>query len=224
MSELSAAATLTVFPEDPTWFPCCGEVAQISGTNPRSGTGSVELANNGAFIGHQGTPFGTYGTLEYVKLDWFIQSFTDPGGFNQSLPPEIAVRFYNYDETGTFFLHWDTCSFAAGCDPQPVGSWRTTTLTRAQLALQEAEGNPLPATIPDDAPIQEVHLRASYSFGGPWSGFVDNVTLKFTGQDPITYNFEVHAVPEPKAWLLIGVGLLLVLRYGRRPVPGRPQH
>ena len=190
VSNLSAAATLTVFPEDPTWFKCCGDVAQINGTNPRSGTGSVQLANNGAFIGsQQGTSFGTYGTLEYVKLDWFIQSFTDPDGFGRSLPPEIALRFYNYGEAGTFFLHWDTCSPAVGCDPRPVGSWQTTTLTRAQLSLQEADGNPLPVTIPDDAPIQEVHLRANYSFGGPWNGFVDNVTLKFTGHDPISQQY-----------------------------------
>jgi len=33
-------------------------------------------------------------------------------------------------------------------------------------------------------------VRASYSFGGPWHGFVDDVTLGFAGQAPTTHNFE----------------------------------
>lgn len=215
LSKFGVAATVTVFPEDPTWFQCCGAVAEINGANPRSGTGSVELADNGAFIGNLGTPFGTYATLEYVKFDWFINSFANPQG---ALPPEIALRFYNFGDPHTFFLHWDTCSPAVGCDQRPVGSWQTTTLTRAQLTLQEADGNPIPQPVPDDAPLQEVHLRANFAFGGSWDGFTDNVTLKFVGQDPVTYNFEIHAVPEPETWVLMGLGLCLVLIHKVRQV------
>ncbi len=203
-----SADTQDVLPGDPDWFGCCGDISLISGTNPRSGIGSLEVANHGAWIGFTGTPYGTYDDLEFVSFEWYIDSYTSPPGPDIALPPELALRFYNYGDPATFFLHWDTCSPAVACTSRPVGSWQTTTLTRAQLSLQDAEGRPPPDPIPSDAPVMEIHLRSSYSFGGPWHGFIDNVTVGFAGQDPLTYNFEI--IPEPQTWTLMALGLLLV--------------
>lgn len=204
------AATVTVLPSDPTWFEFKGlpeSVAQITATNPRSGNGSVELENAGALIGHD-IPLGTFGGLNALSFEWFIASFTDPDGFGRSLPPELALRVYDFGDPRSFFLHWDTCSPAVGCAARPVGLWQSTNLI-GLLSIQQAENNPPPASlndIPLDAPITEVHLRTSFSFGGPWHGFVDNVTLGFTGEAPITYNFET-AVPEPGTLPLLGAGV-----------------
>src|SRR3954452_21455847 len=90
-SRASLAATTIVFPDTPEWFKCCGSLAQISDANPRSGNGSLELGDGRAFIRFNGAALGTYGTLESLSFDWFIDSFTDATGQGRSLPPEPAL-------------------------------------------------------------------------------------------------------------------------------------
>jgi uncharacterized repeat protein (TIGR01451 family) len=183
-----------VLPDDGTWFaytPPDGS-AEITAANPQSGSGSLELIKAGAdspvLIREIGAPgFGLLGDLDVVNFDWFI----DPAS-SDMLPPDIALRVYAYGDPRSFFLHW------AGCDPlacgdHPAGSWQTTNLI-TRLSIQPADGNPAPlslADVPPDAPIVGIHLRASYAGGQPWHGFVDNVTIGFSGQPLTTYNFEV---------------------------------
>jgi hypothetical protein len=161
----------------------------ITAVSPRAGRGSLELTKgNGsgsAFINESRT-FGTVGKLSSFAFEWFI----DPGS-SSSLPPDIALRVYPYGDPRSFFLVWNGCS-ATSCRTYPTGSWQRRDIVRS-LSIQQAEDNPPPARladVPPDAPIIGIHVRASYSFGAPWHGFVDNVTLGFAGLRPTTYNFE----------------------------------
>jgi hypothetical protein len=183
---------VSVYPDTTDWFAYTpdGSAAAITAANPLAGSGSLELTksygNGSAFINESRT-FGTVGALAKFSLDWFI----DPAS-SSSLPPDIALRVYPYGDPRSFFLVWNTCS-ATSCGPYPTGSWQRSNIVRS-LAIQQAEDNTPPASladIPSDAPIIGIHLRASYSFGTPWHGFVDNVTLGFQGLPSTTYNFEV---------------------------------
>ena len=120
-------------------------------------------------------------------MDWFI----DPAS-NSALPPQIALRVYEFGDPRSFFLFWDTCSEVTPCTPQPTGAWRTTDLM-GRLRIQAAEANTPPASladIPPDAPIVGIHIRADFGFGGPWHGFADNLTIGFGNREPIVFNFE----------------------------------
>lgn len=105
------------------------------------------------------------------------------------------MRVYPPGDPRSFFLVWNGCSPTA-CGTYPTGTWQRTELVRS-LSIQQAESNPPPARladVPPDAPIIGIHLRASYSFGQPWHGFVDNVTLGFAVSGrPTNDNFELEA-------------------------------
>jgi hypothetical protein len=188
-------AQVVVYPDTTDWFawtPNDSSVA-ITAANPRSGRGSLELTkaygNGSAFINESRT-FGTLGSLSSFALDWFVDSSS-----TSSLPPDVALRVYPYGDPRSFFLVWNGCS-ATACGTYPTGAWQRKDLVRS-LSIQQAGSNPPPARlsdVPADAPIVGIHVRASYSFGTPWQGFVDNLTLGFTGQRPTNFNFEV---PDP---------------------------
>ncbi len=180
-----------VYPDTTDWFPYTpgDSSVAITAVNPRSGRGSLELTkgngNGSAFINESRT-FGTVGMLSSFSFDWF----TDPAS-SSSLPPDIALRVYSYGDPRSFFLVWNGCS-ATSCGTYPTGTWQRSDIVRS-LSIQQAEDNPPPARlvdVPRDAPIIGIHVPTSYSFGGPWHGFVDNVTLGFAGQRPTSYNFE----------------------------------
>jgi hypothetical protein len=189
------ATQVLVFPTSPDWFPWTPDNSSVAITaaNPRSGRGSLELTkafgNGSAFINESRT-FGTVGTLSSFAIDWFI----DPAS-SSSLPPDVALRVYPPGDPRSFFLVWNGCS-PTSCGSYPTGTWQRSELVRS-LSIQQAESNPPPARladVPPDAPIIGIHLRASYSFGQPWHGFVDNVTLGFTGTGrPTNDNFELEA-------------------------------
>jgi len=138
--------------------------------------------------------FGTYGDLIAFAFDWYI----DPAS-SHALPPDVALRVYDYGDPRSFFLYWDTCSPTSPCFDRPTDVWQRSDILGV-LSIQAAEDNVPPASlsdIPADAPIVGIHLRANYSFGEQWRGFVDNVVLGFRGQKPTLYNFE----PDPLAEL-----------------------
>lgn len=190
-----ASAQVVVYPDATDWFawaPNESSVA-ITSANPRSGRGSLELTkaygNGSAFINESRT-FGTLGTLSSFSLDWFIDASS-----SSSLPPDVALLVYPSGDPRSFFLVWNGCS-ATACGTYPTGAWQRSDLVRS-LSIQQAGPNPPPARlsdVPADAPITGIHVRASYSFGSPWHGFVDNLTLGFNGQRPTNFNFEV---PDP---------------------------
>ena len=182
-----------VYPETSEWFaytPNDSAVA-VTGTNPRAGRGSLELTklmgNGSAFI-NEGRVFGTLGTLTTFSLDFFV----DPAS-TSALPPDVALVVYPPGDPRSFFLAWNGCS-ATSCESVPTGSWLNRDVAR-NLSIQQSGTNPPPARladVPADAPITGIHVRSSYSFGSPWHGFVDRLTIGFRGQPATHYNFEVR--------------------------------
>jgi len=197
---LTVTGLATVVPEDSSWFaftPAADTAAAITLNNPRSGNGSLELtktSNQGSAYLHEPNvlSLGAVSDLTSLSMDWFI----DPASEAQ-LPPELALRVYDFGDPRSFFLYWDTCSGLTPCDPQPTGSWQTTNLI-GRLRIQAAEGAAPPpaslAEIPPDAPIVGIHLRTNFGNGRPWHGFVDNVAIGFGGRSPIVFNFEPFGV------------------------------
>ncbi len=163
----------------------------ITGTSPKAGRGSLELtksAGNGSAFINEGRVFGTLGALSTFALDFLI----DPAS-TSALPPDVALVVYPPGDPRSFFLAWNGCS-ATSCDSYPTGAWQRRDVARS-LVIQQSGTNPPPARladVPRDAPITGIHLRSSYSFGSPWHGFVDRVTLGFRGQPARLYNFEVR--------------------------------
>lgn len=189
------ATNVVVLPGDPGWFPYTppGTAADISARNPRSGLGSLELVTgasaSSAFTHEIPLPgLGTYGQLSSLGFDWFI----DAGSYG-ALPPDLALRVYEYGDPRSFYLHWDTCSPQVPCLQYATGSWQSTDLL-GRLSIQPAESGVAPASladIPPDAPIVGVHVRGGWGSGHPWSGYVDNVRIGFGSEPPTIFNFEV---------------------------------
>jgi hypothetical protein len=190
-----------VLPGDPAWFGyASGGVSAITNANPRDGLGSLEMSRNAgpssfAGLGRNIPPpgLGTYGNLNVYNYDWFI----DPAN-SSHVPPNIRIRVYPFGDSRSFFLFWNGCTLSPACTGHPAGSWQTTNLLH-RLTIVPAENNTPPgslAEIPPDAPINSIYIDSNYSSGQAWHGFVDNVTIGFTGQMPITYNFE-PAPPPP---------------------------
>lgn len=173
-----------------TWTPDGSSVA-ITGANPRSGRGSLELtkfSGGGSAFMNSSRVFGTVGTLSTFSLDFFV----DPSS-SSALPPDVALLVYPASDPRSFFLVWNGCS-PTSCESYPTGAWQTKDIVR-NLSIQQFGSNPPPLRLSDvsaDAPITAIHVRASYSYASPWHGFVDNVTLGFRGQPATRYNFEVR--------------------------------
>jgi hypothetical protein len=186
---------IVVRPGDPDWFfYSSGGTSGITPTAPRAGFGSLEMTRNAGpntFAGFgRNIPLpglGTWGNLNAYNYDWFI----DPAN-GIHVPPNIRIRVYPFGDTRSFFLFWDGCTLSPSCTGHPAGSWQTTNLLH-RLTIVRAENNTPPgslAEIPPDAPINSIYIDSNYSSGQAWHGFVDNVTIGFAGQSPITFNFE----------------------------------
>jgi hypothetical protein len=184
-----------VRPGDAPWFGyASGGVSAITNANPRSGLGSLEMSRNAgpssfAGLGRNDPPpgFGTLGNLNVYNYDWFL----DPANASR-VPPNIRIRVYPFGDPRTFFLWWNGCLPTQGCIDHPAGSWQTTNLI-GHLTITRAENNPPPISLDQvspDAPISSIYIDSNYAFNQAWHGFVDNVTIGFTGQAPITFNFE----------------------------------
>lgn len=183
---------LLVYPGDSGWTGTAtppSSVARISGYAPRSGLGSLELAgtdeNGATFVtGGASWDFGTFGDLNALELDWFV----DPAS-TSIVHPDVALRIYPEGDPKTFWLRWD-----ASGPPPSAGVWHHSSLL-GSLLIEQAEGDPPPATvgdIPANAPITQVHLRRVTV--GYYRGCVDDLSVGFTGHQPLTFNFEVVPV------------------------------
>ncbi len=186
------AGELLVYPGDPGWAGTAAppsSVARISGYAPRSGLGSLELAGTGdhgaTFVtGGALWDFGTFGDLNELSVDWFV----DPAS-TSIVHPDVSLRIYPEGDPKTFWLRWDTSG-----PPPSAGVWHHSSLL-GSLVIEQAEGDPPPPTvgdIPANAPITQVHLRRIA--GDYYRGCVDDLSVGFTGHQPLTFNFEVVPV------------------------------
>jgi hypothetical protein len=202
-----------VTPENPNgWsvFSVAQGSAQITGTNPRSGNGSLELidptSNSVAALirgDSRDQGYGLWSNLNVFHFDWFIAADS-----KTVASPDIALRIYRFGDPRSFFLQIVPCT--SSC---PVGSWQSASAT-GHFTIQAADGNIPPASIaaiPPDAFVSEIHLRGAFPAGGASHGFVDNVRIGFVGEQAITFNFEASATitpPQPVSGANVSVGAL----------------
>jgi hypothetical protein len=90
-----------IYPGDPRWlldknvYPSAANLATaaITGTNPRSGNGSLELTTSGslfdwAFFKRAAEPWGLLAELNCLSFDWWRDSYTLPN----PAPPELTAE------------------------------------------------------------------------------------------------------------------------------------
>jgi VCBS repeat-containing protein len=193
-------ALVTVLPGQAPWSPFTppGTVAEISRRHFRSGNGSLELVRSitasSSYGAYSPAGFGAVGQLSALSFDWLTETSSEA-----ALPPSIFLRVYEFGDPRTFFLQWNGCQ--PSCQPHPMGAWQITDLI-GRLVIAPGEGGARPASfaaIPSDALITGINVSASFAFGRPWSGFVDNVTIGFGGQTPTRYNFEATFTTSTRA-------------------------
>ena len=183
-----------VLPGDPQWVALTppGTASEVSATQPRSGLGSLELVTginrNARFAHTPAAPLGTYAQLSAFSYNWYI----DPESM-ASVPALMKLRVYGASDPRTFLIGWNPCQPA--CAPQQTGTWQTTN-SLVNLSLFRGEFGALPnslAEIPPDAPITGIVIDGNFASGGPWFGYVDNVTVGFGASPPAVFNFEVNS-------------------------------
>ncbi len=197
---LVRAGEIQVLPDDSSWGVYVNEgspaTAAITAAKPRAGLGSLEFntppaVDSAAFLtGFEAPGPGTFADLQSVDLDWL----TDP----LSSHPEalsVAVAFYFDGDSRSFWLVSHGCT--SDCDTLPTGLWHRTSTTRNDLEVVPG-GPDAPTTLEEiasGAPVSGIHLWPPWANQEGWHGFIDEVTLTFTGQQPTIWNFEVASPP-----------------------------
>jgi len=207
------ASVVNVYPGDPNWwaFQTGSSSVEITGTNPRSGNGSLEFFGGTTgysnFLRDLSYLDETWGDLNALSLDWYVDSVSGYAGH-----PNPALELHWTE--GYFYVSW-----AGGTGV--TDTWQTTDW-KSLLSLDTGIPGTTPpgsmGEIPSTATLVSLHLRSATNNpldnpGPTWHAFVDNVTLGLTGQS-VTFNFEESAVPEPGSVLLFasGLGLAALVR------------
>lgn len=221
--------------------------AAITGVNPRSGNGSVQMSltdgsGKADYVYGWGFVAGrTLGNLSALSYDWYRSGNSSAAGF---MP---ALRL-SYDADGSAATTADRgyLVFEQVYNPNAASvvsdQWVSTdVMTKNMWQRQfspgftvESYGVSLADWIsgsnqPDNADrlgansaILGIEFGIGSGWNGSFNGFVDNVTYGFSGAST-TFNFETAsaaAVPEPGSFMLMGLGAFGLLA-ARKRKPGR---
>lgn len=243
------ATTITVTPEDlgtPAGWNVvnvrAGSAAAITGTNARSGNGSVEMAlsDNGGkadFALTWGYVEGrTLGNLDALGYDWFRSA---GGSATAHLQPALRLV---YDADGSAataadrgYLVWEQVYNGGGLVEERWTSsdilggnfWMRqhspgNTVERYNVSLAQWMSGARPGAPADvlgaNTAILGLEFGIGSGWGGSFAGFVDNVGIGFRGQGTTVYNFETRSgdVPEPGSLALLGLGVAAVVAAHKR--------
>lgn len=244
------ATTITVTPDDlgpglNTWNVANvreHSSAAISGTQARSGNGSVEMSlvnGNGKadYVYSWGYVDGrTLGNLNALSYDWLRSS---GGSAAAHLQPALRLSYDADGNPGTSFdrgyLVWEQVYNGGGLVED---RWTTSdilggnfwmrqfspgnTVERYDVSLAEWIDGPRPGAPADLLGVNTAILGIEFGIGSGWNGsfagYVDKVTVGFKGQGATTWNFETRRsdVPEPGSFALLGLGLAAVAVVARK--------
>lgn len=220
------AVEVVVYPTDPSWMSTGnsgGGASAITAAAPRSGNGSLELWGDRTRFLSTGN-FGLLKDLESFTFEWSVAANSSSLLGVYYTP---ALRLHIQDGSQTSQLIWEGA----------YNGWYTTGFTYGQWYSSGAGDNfwqwvtgagdsgIYDRSISEwsnyyspNAYIAAISVGVGSSVGAGYHAFADNVTLKFTGNEPVTYNFEVQALPgvpdKGASWMLLGtaVSVLAALR------------
>ena len=217
-------------------------VAAISGANPRSGNGSVQMSlTNDSGKADYAYTWGfkadrTLGSLNSLGYDWFR------AGGDSAAHLQPAMRLL-YDADGDAsstgdqgYLVWEQIYQGA---PTLQGQWVSSDIlggnfwqrqfspgntvedfdmTLAQWTAGMAPGVATFDRLSGATAILGIEFGIGSGWGGTFDGFVDNVRVGFAGADATTFNFELERndVPEPASLALLALGAFGIAAARRR--------
>ncbi len=218
----------------------------ISGDQPRNGDGSLALhgvngsshwelsyhegIQSGGFLNlfSTGTSLGLVSDLDTLSFDWLRIDNATP---SSPAAPVFKLLLWDGNAPGTFsgynttYLTWEGAYNGVNKANHAAGEWHTTSILDGNFWQQGTHNqSPLPL-IGLDAFANYHVVGVRVGFGSGWNNetemYIDNVSFGFTGQEAITFNFNltdtpVSPVPEPSTYGMIGAVLLLGLIVHRR--------
>lgn len=217
-------------------------VAAISGANPRSGNGSVQMSlTDGSGKADYAYTWGfradrTLGSLDSLGYDWFRAG----GSSAAHLQPAMRLLYdadgdaSSSDDRG--YLIWEQTYQGA---PTLQGQWVSSdilggnfwqrqfspgnTVEDFDMTLAQWAAGMAPNVTPFDrlsgsTSILGIEFGIGSGWGGTFDGFVDNVRVGFAGADATTFNFELERkdVPEPASLALLALGAFGIAAARRR--------
>lgn len=237
----SSAAVVTVLPTDTNWANPAGEnsgngSSAITGTEARSGNGSLELfGDRTRFIG-LGNPYSAASNLGLLSdvlafsFDWMIAAGSAAGPTPGYTP---ALRLHIWDGNQRSELIWEgayngtpgTTSqgtwYSSGANDnfwrfqtgigqtnQPIGGAMVTQSLANWVAGASNNGTDWYS---DQAYVAAISIGVGSSASSGYHAFADNVVFNTVSGGERTFNFEVAAtgaVPEPTTVALVGLALL----------------
>jgi len=232
LASAAQAGIVTVTQTDPQGWAAenvrySGSVA-ITDTQPRSGNGSLEFSSMGgsdkADYAYYAS-MGSLGALDALSYDWYRDSSSGaPGHLNP------AFRLIVYDSVANeySYLIWEGVYNGYNAANLPTDAWTTEdildgyfwqrNITQGLTVEQYNHDLSYWATQLNNATIVGLNVGIGSGWAGSFLGFVDNVTIGFTGADATTWNFETDSVPvpEPASILMLGAAAFGVFAARRR--------
>ncbi len=205
-----------------------GAVA-ITDTQPRSGNGSLEFSSTGgsdkADYAYYAS-MGSLGALDALSYDWYRDGSSTAGGH---LNPVFRLIVFDSVAGEYSYLIWEGVYNGYNAANLPTDAWTTEDILggyfwQRNISPRADRGAVQPRSDVLDHAVEQ--LPASWAstsasdrgWAGSFLGFVDNVTIGFTGADVTTWNFETDSVPvpEPASILMLGAAALGVFAARRR--------
>jgi hypothetical protein len=219
-SNCSAAGPQTlIYPGSPLWTPDIrgGATAAITGVNPRSGNGSLDLTTNSSLTDwgfyRRSAPSGSWGLLsdlDCLAFDWYRLSLNTPTDAPWSAQTP-ALRLYVNDGNQLSELVWEKWY----TDPSPTlndvwhqqdiltdNFWRFVpghgyTIGNCvsadpffpnPLLTYSVSGWASSSCFSDQAFVYAIGVGVGSNWPWDYHGFVDNVKLGFAGQQTLVVN------------------------------------